>query len=252
MKKIYIIFLVFCLLPGCKKEESLITGDITGYVACLSPFYKTEILPGAMQVTLVRGEEQVAQVTSDENGGFTFSDIPYGKYLILASKEGYVWSSFWQNLDIYHAGGEKPTYALTNLYQVPGFTLVADSMGYLADLEQNVIYLHFTDPEIFSNNFYGLSFLGFISDSPDVSKSNYLARLRGTALDNSLYGYGNNHEQIGFIYMNSANYASMPEDLYLRIYAIAAGQGYYFDQVLPEAFGPPSEVFPFKNPATSP
>jgi hypothetical protein len=228
------------------KEETLITGDITGYVNCIGPFYSLYAIEGSATVDLMTDTTVIATQQTSNVGKFTFTDIPYGKFKIRTTKPGFV--PAWTLEPVYHAGGATPTCANTTLYEVPTFQLVYDSIAYSADAFAHVMYMHFSDPSVLPRPFSGLSCFAFFSDQPTVDRFTF-------AISISLSGFiwDTNSDGIFDSIIGNGSYpgavfSTLPENLYVRLYAVAFGQGYYSVEVVPGAFGPPSEVFAFKNP----
>jgi hypothetical protein len=244
-RNLFCVILLSVLLAGCRKEETLITGDITGYVTCISPFYKTYPLEGAAEVDLMKDTVVITTQQTGENGQFTFPDVPYGKFLLRPTKPGYV--EAWMREPVYHAGGATPTFSNTTLYEVPAFQLIYDSTVYSADNYSYVMYLHFSDPAMMPGPFSGFSYFAFFSEQPTVDRSTFLESLKINGLTWDTNADGISDIIIGYNFYPGFTFNTFSENLYVRLYPVAVGQGFYPAEVVPGAFGPPSDVFSFKN-----
>jgi hypothetical protein len=246
MRNILSLILLSVVLTGCKKEETLITGDITGYVTCISPFYKTYPLEGAAEVDLTRESLVMATQQTGEYGQFTFRDVPYGKFFLRPTKPGFVQA--WMQEPVYHAGGATPTFSNSTLFEIPTFQLVYDSMVYSQNDYAQFMYMHFSDSNVSPDPFSSFSYFAFFSEQPTVDQITFATSMKISALIWDGNAYGDNDLIIGYLSYPGSTFSTLPKDLYVRLYAVASGQGYYPGEVLPGAYGPPSEVFAFKNP----
>ncbi len=246
MRNIHSIILLLLLLTACKKDEALITGDITGYVTCTNPFYRQFPLESPVAVDLIKDTLVVATQQTTENGQFTFRDVPYGKYLIRAIKNGYV--PAWTQQPVYHAGGATPTFSNTILYEVPAFQLVYDSMDYSVLDYSYDMYLHFSDSAMLPGPFTGFSFFAFFSEQPTVDRFTFLTSVKISGLTWDTNADGTADLIIGYNFYPGSIFNTISGNLYVRLYAVACNQGYYPEEVVPGAYGPASDVFVFKNP----
>lgn len=246
MKNLLFLILVSGLLAGCKKEETMITGDITGYVNCCDPFYKLYPLKGTAEVDLMMDTMVIATQQTGEYGKFTFTDIPYGKYKIRTAKPGFV--PAWRPEPVYHAGGATPTFANATIYEIPTFQLVYDSIAYSPNDFSYIMYMSFSDPSVKRNSFSSFSYFAFFSDQANVDRFTFIASRIGTGLTWDINSDGTIDFIKGHVSDFSVYFSTLPENMYIRIYPVASGQDFYLANVVPGAFGPPSDVFAFKNP----
>ena len=246
LRNLLCVILLSVLMAGCRKEETLITGDITGYVTCISPFYKTYPLEGAAEVDLMKDSLMIVTQQTGENGQFTFTDVPYGKFFLRPAKPGFVQA--WTQEPVYHAGGGAPTFSNTALYEVPTFQLVYDSMAYSAAYFSQVMFMHFSDPSAAPDPLTRFYFFAFFSEQPTVDRVSYLAGIKISGLILEDNADGETDQIKGYVSYPGPLFNTLSENLYVRLYPVAVGQGVYPAEVVPGAFGPPSEVFPFKNP----
>lgn len=246
MRNLLSLILITVLAAGCKNDETLITGEITGYVNCVDPFYKQYPLEATAVADLMKDTLVIATQQTGEYGKFNFSNIPYGKYNIRAIKSGYVQP--WLQEQVFHAGGATPTFFKISLYEVPTFQLVFDSINFSSDYFSYLMYMHFSDPDVKSIPFSGFSFFAFFSDQPTVDRFTFVATVKETGITRDENADGQTDFITGNIAYSGINFDTMPGQLYVRLYAVAYGQGFYPAEVVPGAYGPPSDVFEFKNP----
>jgi hypothetical protein len=246
VKPVYFIIVLLFLLFNCKKDQEIITGDITGKIYSYDQYGL--ILPdqSGVSVKLFLDTALLETTLTDERGQYTFNNLTYGKYKISLEKEHFV-----QTRDphiIYHAGGYSPTLANFYLFEVPTYELVLDSVGYYANYHALIIHLKFNGDTVLPANTFGLPVRVFAGNSTEVSHENYVASGKAYLLD---YGPGEylTKEAVYAIFYDydlDQNFNQLKEGtIYLRLYPIAEGQGYEINDYFPEALGPPSNVISF-------
>jgi len=238
----YVFTVLFCLLiiGGCKKDEELISGEIQGYVALIGSNYNELPARKDIQVDLYNNSVRINTINTDENGRYLFEDLPYGRYDLRCFYPGFI-RSFYQS-PTFHIGGYSPTYADYSLYEVPNYLVEIDSVSFDATEDYLIIHLKVDGDTLAPGTSYYQQFRAFMSNSPDVSKDNYVAVGKGILAD---WGEDNTPGLIA-VYGRMVTYEirdfedinSLP--IYMVIYPIANNQGYRAYDYLPESLGPAS------------
>jgi len=243
---IHIIIAALSLLASCTKEAELITGRITGRMTIYDQTYNTLSDRSGIEVTLLGLDSIAGTGITDSNGGYTFNNVPYGKYRMNLRKDGYIQQ--WNPPFIYHIGGGSPTYSNLSIFEIPFYELSLDSIGFNSDSGDLIIYLKFNGDTVIIRNSYGYRFIAYAGDSPDVSKDKYITMGKGLLRD--YYGYHLTPKVA--VFGRISNYEFYPRisdaitgTVYLRIYPLANGQGYGTTQFYKEALGKPSNVIGF-------
>lgn len=249
MKNIILILTFTLLLFSCSKEDVMLSGRISGRVYAYDGyFYRLNNVTG-IEVTMT-GIDNIQKVTqADGNGNYNFDDVVYGRYDLQPAREGFVPA---RNVpSVYHIGGYSPTLSDLWLFKVPEFSLYLDSVSFIKVDRKLIIHLKIDGDTLLPDYTFGLPFMIFAGNSPDVSKDNKLVTGKGyfsnykylsespyyakVAVYGSLYDYdlyGNMNELF-------------PGTVYIRLYPLAGGQGYHITDFYPEALGPPSNVISF-------
>jgi len=238
-------FIVIFAFSACEENNApILTGDVDGSVSVFDGYGYSLPDRSGVQVQLT-GEDVVMEGATDEDGRYSFEDIPFGNYRINLVKENYIEGVL--DFRLSHAGGDAPTRTSQVLNEIPEYGLAIDSIIYNG---YNTLFFYLkaaeADTSIVSSSIYVNC---FFSESPDVSYENY------------------DHSFIGVIYNQSANnvfemqwtwwYGSdnflndYTGTLYCRVYP----QTYFYEMwpeddsspydVIPETLGKPSEVFSF-------
>ncbi len=243
MKPYYFIVVLFLLLINCRKDQEIITGNVTGKIHCYNQYgFLMPDQPG-INVKLFRDTALLESTLTDNRGQYLFEHLSYGKYSVTCEKDLFIQPS-WPNI-IYNAGGYSPTLADFNLYEIPTYDLFLDSVGYLAEYYTYVIYTKFNgDTLLPPHGSYGLPLKVFAGNTPEISSENYIstgdAYLAGVlgskevAVYAILWGMDQSFEQL------------KEGTIYLRMYPIALGQGFVPYSYNPLAMGSPSNVISFK------
>ncbi len=247
MKLKYACFIIaiILLLLNCKKEEELITGEIAGKIYSYDQYGNMLPDQSGVTVNLFRDTGLLAKAETDSRGQYGFENLPYGKYGISLEKNLFIQT--WGTKTVYHAGGYSPTLTNFNMYEIPTYVLSLDSLSYNAEYNKLIIHLKLNGDTVLPSN-YGMPLRVFAGNSLEVSKDNYVSAGRSYLTD---YGpenwdtktavYGSLHE-----YSMDQNFAQLKDGMiYLRLYPIAMGQGYWINEYYPEALGPPSNVISF-------
>ncbi len=226
------------MLPGCEtNDKTILSGDIIGMVYLIDEYDHYLSDRSGINVNLIFDDIPVMYTTTDQIGRFYFENIPYGTYRIDLGKEGFVKSL--SSHTVYHVGGYSPTQMKYNLYEVPTFELVIDSIEFKGSNESSAIYLQLIGVTEMPESGY-FTIRCFCSDTPDVSKNNFVTVDPGwiwmypeyiidqAAIANAILGF----------------YQVESDSMYLRIYPQARGQGY--DDYSEESLGKPSNVIRFR------
>ncbi len=246
MKPVYFIVFLFLLLFNCRKDQEIITGDISGKIYSYDQYGFLVPDQSGVTVKLFRDTAFLEYTLTDSRGQYGFENLPYGKYSLSLGKEHFI-----QTRDphiIFHAGGYSPTLVNYHLYEVPTYELLLDSIGYYAEDYRLIIHLKFNGDTALPANVYGLALRVFAGNSAEVSHENYVSAGRAYL---SEYGPGEWQTKVAvygslFDYEMDQNFDQLKEGIiYLRLYPIAQGQGYMINDYFPEALGPPSNVISF-------
>jgi len=246
VKYVCSIILLFLFISGCRKNHDIITGDITGKIYSYDQFGSPIPDQPDITVKLFRDTSLLESTFTDTRGQYLFENIPYGKYSMTLAKDGFI--QIWGPHVIYHAGGYSRTLANYYLYEIPTYKLHLDSMGYFAEDNILIIYLKLNGDTILPLS-HGLNLRVFAGSTPEVSNENYVSS--GMAY---LHNYGpENYLQkvavYGIIFNNDMdqNFEQLKEGtIYIRLYPVAIGQGYWINDYYPAALGPPSNVIGFE------
>jgi hypothetical protein len=240
---VYIICLL-TVLSGCKKNEELMTGPISGKILtfdqyCFPTSDQPDILVKLFQDTILMGT-----ISTNSNGQYLFENMPYGKYSINVEKAGFVQARYVNT--VYHAGGYSPTLSDLYMYEVPTYQLNLDSIRKIQDYV--VIFLKFNGDTLLPENACGMPLRVFASGNPDVSKDNFIASGKAYLSDyaiNDSYNKATVHAQYQEWEMDESFDQLKNNIIYMRIYPIATGQGYGIYEYNPESLGLPSDVIGF-------
>ncbi|MBN2814233.1 MAG: carboxypeptidase regulatory-like domain-containing protein [Bacteroidales bacterium] len=229
------------LLITCTPEEEIITGDIAGEVKLSDHFHIDEkVMPGIMPVRLDGQDGLNITTYTNEKGQFVFEDIPYGKYSIAASKEGYYPFPLGP---ISHLGGYSATYTQAYLQAIPTFQLELDSITFMNTVGYQVFLKLDGDTLVQTPEYWGINVIAFVSSSPDVSKDNYESFTNGSLSDMGSGGYWDKVRLYAMIYSLPLN-PNSSAPIYFRLYPYASG-GYAYNSYTvfdPLALGKPSNV----------
>jgi hypothetical protein len=242
VRKVVVIITLVLITVCCRKEKDLLTGEIIGRIKTYEEDIRESGDKSGVEVTLMHDSEILSATQTDSNGQYRFLDIPYGKYKIDLKKTGYI-KPYYDIYPVYHVGGYSPTIVDGNIYRVPGIQIHIDSVKALPSSHEVDFFIKITGG---SSIAYSYLLLGYLSNSPDVTKDNYLSTGFGALITR----YPSYHESIvppyGYIqYFDNGFQSLKAGTIYIRLYPVAFGQsGYYY--ILPEAIGNPSNVVSFK------
>jgi hypothetical protein len=246
VKPVCSIFLVLVILTCCRKDEEIMSGDIRGIAYTHNQDRSTCDDRSGVEVSLFQDSTLFENTLTDVQGKYIFGDIPYGKYRISLRKEGFVQTR--SSHILYHVGGYSPTSANYHLHEIPTFELIIDSMRFDNKNLALVLFLAVKGDTLpLSEYIYYHSFRAFFGNSPDVTNHNYVCQGKGylyeVIAENpselivisqiSTYEINNNFDQL------------KSGTIYICIYPLAQGQGYWIEDYYPEALGKPSNVFSF-------
>jgi len=244
----HIVFALLILLPACQKDESLISGKITGRISVLNQAYESQTDRSGITVSLFNEADQIGSTITDADGNYLFENIPYGKYKIDLHKDKYVQG--WNNSYIYHVGGYSPTFENYSVYEIPAYQLSLDSVGFYKPDYELIIHLKVDGDTVTSEEAFYNKFIAFAGNTPEVSSTNYISKGKGYLADWDLVNlslftrvavYGRL-----YVYNFDDNLEQLKEGkIYIRLYPLANGQGYFISQYSPKALGKPSNVISF-------
>lgn len=234
----YFLLLILAFSTACEKADPpLLSGDIAGIVSVYDEnHYLLEDLSG-VHISLSDGS-YLDESTSDLYGKFLFQDVKYGNYQLDLIKEGYVKS--YRDYTLNHLGGYSPTMVEYRLHEVPKFETHIDSIRLDGENIRSYIYVQLKEqsgvPEI------GYNFWCYFSDSPDVSKDQYIARAVGWMNSPKIGGL---LTEISFEMWDTQFDQLVQDTMYLCVYPRAWGRGtFYFDHYH-ESLGKASNIFSF-------
>lgn len=245
-KLTHILIALILLHANCQKDEEIITGDIAGKIYSYDQYGIMVPDQSGVTVTLFRDTAVLATALTDSRGQYRFEELPYGKYVISLEKDLFIQT--WDAKTVYHAGGFSPTLANYNLYEIPTYELSLDSVGYYAEDNRLIIYLKFNGDTVLPKNSYGMPLRVFAGNSAEVSWDNYVSAGRSYLTEYGPWNWQIKTAVYGSLYEYEMdqNFTQLKDGMiYLRLYPIASGQGYWINQYYPEALGPPSNVISF-------
>ena len=234
------------LLVNCRKDQEIITGDISGKIYSYDQYGFLVPDQSGVAVKLLHDTAQLDNTLTDEKGQYIFKNLIYGKYTLSLEKDHFVQTRDPHN--VFHAGGYSPTLANFYLYEIPTYELLLDSIGYNSEVYRLIIPLKFNGDTALPANVYGLPLRVFAGNSAEVSRENYVSAGRAYL---SEYGPVEWQTKVAvyaslYDYEMDQNFTQLKEGtIYLRLYPIAAGQGYMINDYFQEALGPPSNVISF-------
>ncbi len=241
MRTYICLSVLLTLLITCKPDEEIINGDIAGEVKLSDHFHITEkVKPGILPVSLDGQDGLNVTTYTNEKGQFVFEDIPYGKYSIAASKEGYYPFPLGP---ISHLGGYSATYTQAYLQAIPTFQLELDSITFMNTVGYQVFLKLDGDTLVPTREYWGINVITFVSSSPDVSKDNYESIKSGYLLDQGSGGYWDKVRLYAIINNLPLN-PNTTAPIYIRLYPYASGGYLYipYDGFDPLALGKPSNI----------
>lgn len=248
VKYIHIVFVLLILLSACRKEEELISGTITGRISVLNQAYESQTDRSGIAASLFHEADQIGSTITDADGNYLFENVPYGKYKIDLHKEKYVQG--WNNSYIYHVGGYSPTFANYSVYEIPVYQLSLDSVGFYKPEYEFIIHLKVDGDTVTSEEAFFYQFIAFAGNTPDVSSTNYISKGKGSLADWDWvnFNYSVKIAVYGrlYVYNFDGNREQLKQGkIYIRLYPLANGQGYFLSQFYPEALGKPSNAISF-------
>lgn len=244
MKILLHISILLFLFFGCKKEEELLRGTITGQVDLEDQFCSPAPDQSGTKVMLLKETDPMDSTFTDSKGLYSFDNIPYGKYSITAKKDLFLGSRY--DNSFYHIGGYSPTLKNIYMYEIPTYLLDLDSVSFAT--EYLLVYLKLNGDTLLPVSPCGMPLRVFASNSPDVDRYNFVSS--GKAFLSNYYP--GDYPHVTALHANmhewevDENFEQLKEGtIYLRIYPLAVGQGYWIYEYYPEALGPPSDVISF-------
>jgi hypothetical protein len=234
--------LFFC---GCKKDEELIKGQISGRIRSFDQYcYPAPDQPD-ITVKLYQDTSLMGTAFTNSAGQYIFDNVPYGKYSIQLQKTGYIQARY--DNTVYHIGGNSPTLIDFYLNEVPTYELKLDSIRKIQ--EYIIIFLKFNGDTLLPENSCGMPLRVFAGNTPDVSNENFVACGKAHLSDYAVHDYSNKvtvHAEWEEWEMEPAFEQLKNNIIYIRVYPIATGQGFGIREYYPKALGPPSDVISFR------
>ncbi|MCU0409417.1 MAG: carboxypeptidase-like regulatory domain-containing protein [Bacteroidales bacterium] len=246
MRRFIYILPLLIMLSSCRKEEVLMTGTISGALSIYDQFHKKSGDASGAEITLYDTLGPVQTTLTDKRGKYTFDDVPYGRYVLVPSKEKYIRSK--NSETIYHIGGYSPTITSLYLFEIPTHQVFLDSAAYFEENGYLIVYLKINGGTTLPPNTYGIPFIACAGSSADVSMEKHDWIWKGIFADYSFVSYPAETVSVyGMIprYSFSNTFNPAPGTFFIRVYPLANGQGYYTDDFYPEALGKPSNVISF-------
>lgn len=232
-----VIFLSVCiLLSACEKEEDL--QDIEVEVKLIDE--NDYPLPdhSGTEITLSRGNETYTGIT-DENGRYVFHSFPYGIFKVSLEQEDFI-SAVSQPELVNHKGDSVLVHRF-RMVEIPHFQLTIDSITVKSFGDKLLAF-----GEIFNTrgevaHQYGARV--FFSNTPDVSKDNYLYYHFGTLLKRLIH---NGRYEMWITSWFGSLIQGDYDTLYVKVYPCA----FYHDVLTlrKEGLGTPTEVFEWEVP----
>ena len=170
---------------------------------------------------------------SDAGGRFEIVDVPYGKYLLTAAKEGCVPAS----QVIEHIGGYSPTISEIWIYQIPPYSLIIDSVRIAQRTDSNSAFLYGQLENYSMKAYIGIIFLCFVDTIPDVDADHYNQKMIAFAFKDDI---AKNHMKA--VINNEYGFQS-GKVLYLRAYPMSWSENLY--NFHKEYLGSPSNLVSF-------
>jgi hypothetical protein len=247
VKTLFYSAILFLLLINCKKDEEMLTGDIIGKITAYDQYMA--VMPDQKDITvrLYQDTALLESTLTDEHGQYLFQALKYGRYNITVEKEHFV--PTWGKYHFNHVGGYSPTISNYILWEIPTCELQLDSVTYNDYYNMVFINLKFNGDTALPPNSYGLGCRIFAGNSAEVSRENYISQGKGYISDYSLTEYGKKSAAYAsfYEYNMDQNFGQLKNGpIYIRLYPIAEGQGYWITDYYPEALGNPSDVISFK------
>jgi hypothetical protein len=246
MRALIIIICSCLILTGCRKDEELRTGNISGKISSYDQFGFPKSEQTGISVDLYRDSALISTVTADYLARYVFNDIPYGKYHISYHKENLIQTQ--EEHVVYHAGGGASTISNFSLFEIPTYQLDLDSVGFPSPYLY--IYLKYNNSPNLPWYFYGLPCRAFFGNSAEVSKDNYLAcsHISSITHEGSYDNPGKAALWVEIWGIKGDMDQLKQGTTWVRVYPIAIAQGYDAFEFYPEALGPPSDAVSFKWP----
>jgi hypothetical protein len=241
------ILLILSYLSSCQKEEEILTGEIQGIAYIHNQDLSTGDDRSDVEVSLFRDSQVIQSTFTDLRGQYIFENIPYGKYRISLSKKRFIQTR--SSHTLHHIGGYSPTRADFHLHEIPTFEFYIDSLRYDITNWDLVLFMTITGDTLPSSTFiYNYSFRGFLSNSSEATRDNYVCQGRGYLYDVI------SEDPLEMTVVSKINTIEISNNfdqlksgtIYLRIYPLARGQGYWTEDYYPEALGKPSNLVSFE------
>jgi hypothetical protein len=230
LKLIYLF--LFFVPAACEKEEEL--QDIEVKVQLINENGFSMDDRSGVAITLSRGSETFHGI-SDDQGKYVFSDLPFGIFNVLLENDGFI-SDLIQPELINHKGDSIWSYDF-RMVEIPNYRLRIDSI--IIDPAFGEKLLAFG--EIYNTKGLPAIQLGmrvFFSDTPDVSKDNYLYYHFGTILKRLI---NDGYYEMWITNWHGSLIQGNSDKLYVRVYPCA-----FYNEWLKlrkEGLGTPAEVF---------
>ncbi len=232
--------LLFLLIWGCTKKEVQqidLKGDLKVKVSTVSEFGNYVNDKANIEIT-VEGTNPETKVFTDTSGSYTINALPLGTYNLIISKDGYGTMKY-QSLKF--IGSDVPYSFSTSLVQKSTTKVKSYNLSISGNTLtfSGIISHHYPISSYYSYPYSWPGLTIYVSDSPEVSSSNYL------------YGNSfNSNKDVDTTFNNSLYISASVFPKGSTVYAIIYGtnrfsysvydyeKGIYYDP----AMGDPSEV----------
>jgi hypothetical protein len=242
VRKVIVIITLVLITICCRKEKDLLTGDIIGRIKTYEEDIKESNDKSGVEVALMHDSEILSTTQTDSHGQYLFEDITYGKYKIDLKKPGYI-KPYYDIYPVYHVGGYSPTIVDGDIYKIPAIQIEIDSVKALPSSYEVDFFIKITGGSSIAHSYL---LLGYLSNTLDVTKDNYLSKGFGALITRYPSYNGSIVPPYGYLWNWDISFESLKAGtIYVRLYPVASGQSGYYN-ILPEAIGKPSNVASFK------
>jgi hypothetical protein len=209
------LLMLLLLSQACKETEILEVpgkGTLEGYV--MGGYYSFSNRLEGVKVT-IEGTDPLITIATDDEGAFKVNDLPTGTYHLLFQKPGF---GTYKLLGYTFIGGSQPFLVAAVLYPLPQ-TKIKD-ISIKIGKQFNYTYLSSVVSVDLPEEFESLYFRYYLSNSSDVSPSNYL-------ITDAVAGYQS--PQSTFSFAIDTEMFPPGSDLYMVVYPCTETMSSYLD-----------------------
>jgi len=239
----YLFLVAILVVISCEKgsDATMLKGTVKGQIQVTDCYgYDLDDLSG-VKINISSGTYSADTIT-DVHGNFLFNNVPFGKYKLTCTKENFIQQN--RRASFGHSGGEIATTVKEQLFGIPDFGYIVDSVErYNCQLNS---YLMLNEAsKTWGGGIYLV--LMFYNDTSDVDSENYDAY----QFDLKTLPPGNAWKMFFFccdIYTGHPAYSEITGDsVYCRVYPIPYCYVDTQEEYLSLPMGKPSNVFAFEN-----